>query len=89
MHRIGQQRPVNVVRFVIEVPWRCRRRGRPSHVLTSAIDLVRIAGSLQASVEQRVVNLQEKKRRLMEQAFGKGTTASREQRVEDLKMLFA
>jgi hypothetical protein len=40
-------------------------------------------------VEERVVALQERKRKLMEQAFGRGTHTSREQRLEDLRLLFA
>ena len=43
----------------------------------------------QKSVEQRVVELQARKRKLMEQAFGRGSHVSREQRIEDLKLLFA
>jgi len=44
----------------------------------------------QGSVEQRVVALQERKRKLMEQAFGRShSAAAREQRLEDLRMLLA
>lgn len=41
-------------------------------------------------MEERVITLQEKKRQLMDQAFGKGRSeVTKEQRIADLKELFA
>ena len=83
VYRLGQKRPVSVFRLVVRFP---RYLPLPLSFTHTSLPLPKIRNT----IEERVMQLQDKKRRLAHSAFGEKQVSGekiREARMEDLRSL--